>query len=114
MRNDAACKVVGISTMKVKMYDDIIRIFGNVRHVPSLKKNLITLGTLDANGYTYSSSGGKLKICKGYVRGVLPNNLYKLLGDTISGGTAISTYILQAEASLKYRNVGVLSRLYRL
>jgi len=81
--------------VKVKMYDGIIRTFGNVRHVPALKKNLISLGTLNASGLTYSSSGGKIKICKGslvIMRGEkLSNNLYKLMGDTISGGATIST-----------------------
>ena len=93
MGNDDTCKVIG--TVKVKMHDNIIRTFGNVQHVPYLKKNLIFLGTLDANGNTYSSSGGKLKICKGsmvIMRGeMLLNNFYKLFGDTISGGAAIST-----------------------
>ena len=64
MGNDDACKVFGIDTVKVNMYDNIIGTFGNVWHVPSLKKNLISLGTLDANGYKYSSSEDKLKICK--------------------------------------------------
>jgi len=87
MGNDDACKVVGIGMVKVKMYDGSIRTFGNVRHVPSPKKNLISLGNLDANSLTYSSSGGKLKIYKGslvVMRGVmLPNKLYKLSGDTV-------------------------------
>jgi len=48
MGNNVACKVVGFGTVKVKMYNDIIRTFGNVRHVPARKKNLISLGTLDA------------------------------------------------------------------
>ena len=43
---------------------------------------------------THSSSGSKLKICKGLkviMRGeMLPNNLYKLLRDTIFGGAAVS------------------------
>ena len=93
MGNDDTCKV--IDTMKIKMYNNIIRTFSNMQHVPSLKKNLIFLGTLDANGYTYSSSEGKIKICKGsmvIMRGeTLLNNFYKLFGDTISGGAAIST-----------------------
>jgi len=95
MGNNVACKVIGIGTVKVKMYDGIIHTFGNVRHVPALKKNLISLGTLDALGLTYSSGGGKIKICKGslvVMRGEkLSNNLYKLMGDTISGGAAIFT-----------------------
>ena len=56
---------------------------------------MISLGTFDASGLTYSSSVGKIKICKGslvIMRGEkLSNNMYKLMGDTISGGAAIST-----------------------
>ncbi|XP_020270598.1 LOW QUALITY PROTEIN: AP-1 complex subunit mu-2-like [Asparagus officinalis] len=95
MGNNVACKVIGIGTVKVKMYDDIICTFGNVRHIPALKKNLISLGTLDASGLTYSSSGGKIKICKGLMvimQGEkLPNNLYNLLRDTVSGEVVVST-----------------------
>ena len=93
MGNDPTCKVVGIETVKVKMYDNIIRTFDNVQHIPSLKMNLISLSTLNANGDTYSSSGGKFKICKGsmvIMRGkMLPNSLYKPLEDIISNGVAI-------------------------
>jgi len=70
MGNDDACKVAGIGMVKVKMYDGINCTFSNMRHVPSLKKNLISLGTLDANGYTYSPSGDKLLqgLIGGYAR----------------------------------------------
>ena len=96
MGNNAACKVIGVGTVKVKMHDGIIRTFGNVRHVPDLKKNLISMGTLEDNGLHYSSRGGNLKIYKGslmVMQGVkLSNNLYKLMGDTISGGAVVSTF----------------------
>ena len=56
---------------------------------------MISLGTPDARGLTYSSSGRKIKICKGSLmimrREKLSINLYKLMGDTISGGAIIST-----------------------
>jgi len=65
--------------VKVKIYDDIIHTFDNVRHVPSLKKKLISLGTLDANGYTYSSGGLKLKICNGSIVIMRQEMLYKYL-----------------------------------
>ena len=41
MGNDDACKVIGIGMVKVKMYDNIICTFNNVRHLPTLKMNLI-------------------------------------------------------------------------
>ena len=50
MGNDATCLVIGISTMKIKMFDGIVRVLSNVRHVPELRKNLIYLGVLDDLG----------------------------------------------------------------
>jgi len=95
VKSSWACKVVIFGTMKVKMFDGIICAFDNVHHVSALKKNLISLGTLDASGLTYSSSGGKIKICKRSLVIMrvekLSNNLYKLMGDNTSRGATIST-----------------------
>ena len=55
MGNDAACKVVGIATINIKMFDNVVRTLGEGRHVPEVKKNLISLETLDSNGYCYKS-----------------------------------------------------------
>ena len=62
MGNDATCLVIGIffrvkqllgfGTMKIKMFDEVVRVFSNVRHVPNLKKNLISLEVLDDLGYS--------------------------------------------------------------
>ena len=46
MGNDVSCKVVGIGNIKVKMLDGVIITLCDVRHVPDLRKNLISLGTL--------------------------------------------------------------------
>ena len=65
MGNDATCSVIGIGTVKIKMFDGDVRVLNNVRHVPNLRKNLIALGVLDDWGYSYSSKGGIIKIIKG-------------------------------------------------
>lgn len=99
MGNDASCKVLGIGSVKIKMFDGIVRTFNDVRYVPELKKNLISLGLLDSQGCTYTAEGGKLKITKGalvIMKGQKTRNLYKLVGNTVVGGVAIST---QAESS---------------
>ncbi|CAL2238507.1 unnamed protein product [Prunus armeniaca] len=76
------------------MFDGMIRVLGNVRYVPRLRKNLISLGTLDEAGYGYESKKGRLRVAKGslvVMRGDLqPNKLYKLIGTTIVGGAAVS------------------------
>ncbi|GJR45460.1 retrovirus-related pol polyprotein from transposon TNT 1-94 [Tanacetum coccineum] len=43
MGNDAPCKVVGIGTIQIKMFDGTVRTLKDVRHVPELKKKSISL-----------------------------------------------------------------------
>ncbi|TXG53494.1 hypothetical protein EZV62_022663 [Acer yangbiense] len=61
MGNNMSCKVVGIDTVRIKMFDGIIRTLFDVRHVLDLKKNLISLGTIDSQGYKYSSECGVMR-----------------------------------------------------
>ena len=55
MSNDATCLVIGIGTVKIKIFDGVVRVFGDVKHILNLIKNLISLGALDDLGYSYSS-----------------------------------------------------------
>ena len=81
MENDAPCKIIGIGSIKIKMYDSIVRTLTEVRHVLDFKKNLISLSTLDAKGYRYSGEGGVLKVSKGtlvVLKGQLSHGIYTL------------------------------------
>ncbi|KAJ0018181.1 hypothetical protein Pint_10108 [Pistacia integerrima] len=50
MSNDRTLEIVGIGTVKLKLFDGIIRTIQGVRHVKGLKKNLLSLGQLDDLG----------------------------------------------------------------
>ena len=63
--NDAPCKIVGIGTFRIKMFDGIVRALEDVKHAPNLKRNLISLSTLDSKGYKYTGEGRALKISTG-------------------------------------------------
>ena len=65
MGNNASCKVAGIGAVRIKMFNGVVRTLGDARHVPALKRNLISLSTLDAKRYKYIGEGGVLKISKG-------------------------------------------------
>ncbi|GFY85485.1 hypothetical protein Acr_04g0002230 [Actinidia rufa] len=95
MGNDASCRVIGIGTIKIKMCDGVVRILCDVRHNPELRKNLISLGTLDSNGYGYKSEGGVLKVIKCaliIMKGQkVGGNIYILLGRTFVGGVNAAT-----------------------
>ena len=49
--NDMHYKTTGIGSIKIRMLDDVVRTLTNVQHVPELRKNLISVGKLDENGY---------------------------------------------------------------
>jgi len=38
MRNDDACKMVGIGTVQIKIFDDVVRDLTDVRYVPQMNK----------------------------------------------------------------------------
>uniref|UniRef100_A0A2N9J6C2 CCHC-type domain-containing protein n=1 Tax=Fagus sylvatica TaxID=28930 RepID=A0A2N9J6C2_FAGSY len=92
MGNDAACTIIGMGTIKIKMSDGVVRTLEEVRHIPDMRKNLISLGTLDSKGYSYKSENGIMKVSKGAMVVMtgqkISSNVYKLLGNTILGGVA--------------------------
>ena len=65
MGNNASSKIARIGTVQIKMFDRVVRTLGNVRHVPHLKRNMISFSILDSKGYKYICEGGVLKISKG-------------------------------------------------
>ena len=96
MGNYVAFKAIGICTVKTKMFDDVIRILDNVKHISELRKNLISLRALDSLGCMYMVKGGVMKINKGdlvIIKGQKLKNLYRLVRSTVVGGVALSTPI---------------------
>ena len=94
MGNDNTCQTKGIGTVRLKMHDGTIRRLTDVRYVPDLKKNLISLGVLDSSGYKVTMEGGVLKVVRGAflaMKGTRQRNLYFLDGYTVIGRAADSS-----------------------
>ncbi|KAG8478549.1 hypothetical protein CXB51_028301 [Gossypium anomalum] len=95
MGNNASCKIAGVGTIKVKMFDGVVRTLSDVRYVPELKRNLISLSTLDSKGYRYTAKSGVLKISKGslvVMKGQRKTaKLYVLQGSTVTGDAAVAS-----------------------
>ena len=98
MGNNASCKIVGIGMVRIKMFDGVVRTLGDVRHIPDLKRNLISLSTLDSKWYKYTSECGVLKVSKDVLvvmkRQKWFAKLYVLQGSTITSDAAIATHFL--------------------
>ncbi|CAL8995464.1 unnamed protein product, partial [Prunus brigantina] len=89
MGNNNACKTQGIGKICLKMHDGTVRELSDVRYVPDMKKNLISLGALESKGLKITMEGGVLKAVHGalvVMKGTRRNNLYFLRGSTILGG----------------------------
>ncbi|GJY27089.1 retrovirus-related pol polyprotein from transposon TNT 1-94 [Tanacetum coccineum] len=94
MGNNSICPVIGKGNIQVKMHDSIVRTITGVRYVPYLKRNLISLSTLEANGCKYSGEGGVMKIFKGalvLMKVIQSGGLYVLQGTVVYGTAGVAT-----------------------
>jgi len=91
--DDRPCNIEGIGTILIKMFDRMMPKLKEVRYVPQLKKNLISVGALKALGLEISDRDGVLKMLRGsmiVLKDVRHNNLYYLKGNTVTGQVATS------------------------
>ena len=65
MGDNSPCQIEGKGSIRIKMFDGTIRTLTDVRYIPKMKRNLISLSALDDQGYKYSGGGGVLKVTKG-------------------------------------------------
>ncbi|KAK9140786.1 hypothetical protein Scep_010467 [Stephania cephalantha] len=89
MGNDHAFKTKGISTIKLKVHDGTVRELTDVRYMPDLKKNLISVGALESKGFKIIIEAGVMKVVLGalvVLKGIRLNNLYFLKRNTVVGG----------------------------
>ena len=117
MADNSACKVEGIGSIQIKMFDGVIRNLSTVHFIPLMKRNLISLSALDEKGYKYSGghgvqkvSSGSLIVMKGNLRQA--NDLYYLQETTISGDIIPAIYDNNSiidSASLWYMRLGHMS-----
>uniref|UniRef100_A0A453JIC1 Retrovirus-related Pol polyprotein from transposon TNT 1-94-like beta-barrel domain-containing protein n=1 Tax=Aegilops tauschii subsp. strangulata TaxID=200361 RepID=A0A453JIC1_AEGTS len=90
--DDTGYHVAGIGDIKIKMFDGVERMLRRVRHVPGLKRNLISLGILHDGGMVFRCDRDRktMRIMKDEVTlmigGRMASHLYKLQESTIAGG----------------------------
>ena len=111
--------ITRMSLIRLRNRDGSTRVMTDVRYVPKLKKNLISLGTLESKGLVMIIRDGVLKFILGaflVMKGTKRNNLYCYKGSTMIG--VVTTIFGNDEdseiTSLWYRclgyAVGVVSR----
>ena len=102
MGNDAQCKIARIGTIQIKTDDDVVRTLSNVHYIPELKRNLISLGTLESLGCKYSVEGGVLKVSKGSLILLKANrigSLYVPQGTIVIGSIVVSSSMVENDVT---------------
>jgi hypothetical protein len=77
----STCEIIGINYIYIHVYDGSIKKLIDVRFVSKLKRNLISLSTLEAMGFNFTAIDGVLKVSRGnriILKGNRLNNLYYL------------------------------------
>ena len=67
MEDDHTCRLVGKGTVRIKMYDGTMRELKEVRYIPSMIKNIISVGALKVEG----------------LRGTLEEGVFKMSNDSL-------------------------------
>ncbi|GFS32936.1 hypothetical protein Acr_00g0025470 [Actinidia rufa] len=92
MANNTASRVVGRGSVQFYMADGRSVTLTEVRHVPNLRKNLISIGMLDSKGCSLDTSGGTLRVSKENKEMLWEKKtgvLYQLEGSVQIGGATV-------------------------
>nr|KYP40490.1 Retrovirus-related Pol polyprotein from transposon TNT 1-94 [Cajanus cajan] len=90
--DDEELGVKGSGAVQIKMYDGMVRTF-DAWYAPGLRKNLISIGILDKQGYNFSGNDGQITVSKGVLvvmKGKLQHEIYVMLGNSFQGTVSIS------------------------
>lgn len=112
MANDTYSEVRGVGSIRIKNEDNSTVLLTNVRYVPGMSKNLISLGTLEDQGCWFQSRDGVMKInrgCRTLIKGQKTDTLYVLQGSVLTGSVNAAVGP-RDETRLWHRRLGHMSQ----
>lgn len=86
--DDHICEVKGMRNICLRMDDGSLKMLTEVRYIPSIKRNLISLGLLEKKGYRLTLFGGEMVVSKDgqmVMKAIRNNVLYYLHAGAING-----------------------------
>nr|GEZ73733.1 retrotransposon protein, putative, Ty1-copia subclass [Tanacetum cinerariifolium] len=107
------CKIRGIAKVRLQLKDGSSFVLHNVRYIPELKRNMISLGTLEKEGYTVKLQSGKIKVINGsrivLSRTRRDNCVYYLDGHAVAGEINASVEEKDSLAKVWHKRLGHIS-----
>ena len=110
--DDAICKVQGIGIVQIKSHANTVVTLDDVRYVPQLKRNLLSVNALDIAGFEGRWGRGSITISKGaltLLRGKLSGTLYYLDGTTVVGEASSAHSSIVQLTQLWHQRLGHMS-----
>ncbi|GJY59415.1 retrovirus-related pol polyprotein from transposon TNT 1-94 [Tanacetum coccineum] len=111
LSDNRACAIMGIGKVRVQMKVGSSFVLENVRYIPELKRNLISLGTVDREDYTVKLQNGRVKVIKGslmVLSGTIKGNcMYSLDGWAESGEASIEATVTAAYLINRYPSIAL-------
>ena len=105
-----SCKTVQVGSVKIKMFDGVIRTLIDVSHVPKLKKKIISSGVLDSCGHKFAGLSGVLKVSKGdlvVMKACRTWNIYKFVGRTQVNDTPLVSEEVSGSTQLWHQWINI-------
>lgn len=112
MGNKTVSKVKGVGTIRIKNEDGLTVLLTNVRYIPDMDRNLLSLGTFEKAGYKFESENGELKIILGdqtLLKGRRYETLY-LLDFKIDTGMSLAVEKRSDDTLLWHQRLGHMSQ----
>lgn len=84
MANNSHSDVKGICSIRFSNHDGTTFVLHDVRYMPQMSRNLISMGTLESKGCDFKGGNGVLKVVKGcttIMKGIRQSSLYIFQGE---------------------------------
>ena len=110
LADGSALDVVGMGNVRILLHNGSVWLLEKVRHIPELRRNLISVRQLDDEGHSILFVGGTWKVTKGAMvlaRGKKTDSLYM----TSSPRDTIAVADASTDTSLWHRRLGHMSEL---
>lgn len=107
--NNQICLVKGIGSIRLKLQNGSEKLLTEVRYIPDIKRNLISLGVLEQKGCSFLSSGGVMKIMRGsevVMEARRKHSLYYLAAEAICNDLHL---VKKADAEIWHLRLGHVS-----
>ena len=102
----------GIGTVRLRMFDNREMLLQDVRYVPKLKRNLISISMFDLMGYTTNVENGMMKVSTGasiIAKGRRSNGLYILEESIVIRHVSIASQTMEDKSKLWHLRLGHIS-----